>query len=29
MGEIVEHEVLVGNNSDGMHKIVLTESGSN
>ena len=29
MGEIVEHEVLVGNNSEGMYKIVLTESGSN
>ena len=28
MGKIVEHEVLVGNNSEGMHKIVLTESGS-
>lgn len=29
MGEIVEHEILVGNNSEGMYKIVLTESGSN
>ena len=29
MSEIAEHEFLVGNNSEGMYKIVLTESGSN
>lgn len=29
MGKIVEHEVLVENNSECMYKIVLTESGSN